>query len=68
MNKALLLMGGIAVGASAIILARSFRPPVPVDKEKTEKNKKRNMIIGGSAMLVGVVLIGVSAKMGAFKK
>ncbi len=68
MNKALLLVGGIALGASVIYLMRGFKEPKTVTLDELKKRNKAKKAIGFSALGVGLVLIGVSVKTGAFKR
>ncbi len=68
MNKVFLLVGSLAVGASAIYLISGFKPAKLVSQAEADKKKKHKKIGGFIALGSGLILIGVAAKMGAFKK
>lgn len=67
MNKALLIAGSLAVGVSTVYLISGFKAPAIISKEEADKKKKIKKIIGFSALGAGLILIGIAAKMHAFK-
>jgi hypothetical protein len=68
MKPAVVLVSGIALGASVAYLLSGYKKPVLVKESEAIKKKKMKRIVGFSALGLGVVLIGVAVKTKAFSK